>query len=581
MPSTIDKSRFLRYYGNIMFFRVVKRKHGTSHYDYLCLVESYRDQGKPRQRLLHSFGNIDHIPDEKRQQLVDSLRRALGLEQPGSQNPATLGLEQSGSQNLAALDAPHFGDLLALRKLWEQLKLPATIRHLTKDRKAGFDVELLTFLMVAHRLIDPASKLALTRWLPNAYLQGYDLEAVQVQHLYRTLDILDDIARDIEVALFLEMCHLFDRDLSLVFYDLTSTYFEGDGPTDAAYGYSRDKRSDQKQIVIALAVDRRGLPISHLTFPGNTTDSKTLAKAVADLQARFNIDRTIFVADGGLMTDANIESLTTSGYQHLIALPRTRARAHELAKDIEWRIDDAIGENVMARAVTCAEAPGIKYVVCYNPERAEQAAQIRDARIRKTTEALEDLQRQVAAGSFKDHHKIIASASAKLAKLRTKRYFRFEAQGDGQFEFHLRDDEVTKQATLDGYYFLQTDATDLEASEILEAYKTLQRVERAFRNLKDTIKLRPIRHYDDARVRGHVFVCMLSYLLGRSLELQLEAAGHPLSIERAMEALEPVRVVRNELNGRVMHCVVQRRPPEADAILRALGLTPLPVVIAD
>ncbi len=106
-------------------------------------------------------------------------------------------------------------------------------------------------------------------------------------------------------------------------------------------------------------------------------------------------------------------------------------------------------------------------------------------------------------------------------------------------------------------------------------------MERAFRDLKDTIKLRPIHHYDDARVRGHVFVCMLSYLLGRMLELKLADAGHPLSVKAAMEALEPVRVVRNELDGHLLHCVVQRRPPEADAILEALGLTPLPVVTDD
>lgn len=112
---------------------------------------------------------------------------------------------------------------------------------------------------------------------------------------------------------------------------------------------------------------------------------------------------------------------------------------------------------------------------------------------------------------------------------------------DGQFEFHLREDAVSQQAALDGYYFLQSDATDLEASQILEAYKTLQRVERAFRDLKDTIKLRPIHHYDDARVRGHVFVCLLSYLLDRMLELRLEDAGHPLSVRRAMEALESVK----------------------------------------
>jgi transposase len=553
-----------------MFFRVVKRKHADNHYDYLCLVESYRDDGEPRQRLLHSFGNIAHIPDGKRRELVRSLQRALGI-------------QETPDPHLTALDTLHFGDVLVLRSLWEELKLPDTIRRLTADRKVDFDVELLAFLMAAHRLIDPGSKLSLTRWLPKAYLQGYDLEAIGVQHFYRTLDILNDIARDIardiEEAVFLDLCDLFDRRLSVVFYDLTSTYFEGDGPAHAAYGYSRDRRPDQKQIVIALAVDDRGLPITHLVFPGNCADQKTLDAAVEDLKHRFEITRTIFVADGGVMCDANIETLTTSGYQHLIALPKIRARARRLAAGIEWTIDDAIGENVMARAVTSPDAPGIKYLVCHNPERAEQEAQIRDERIRKAIKALTDLQRQVAEGQLRDHHKIIAAASARLVKLRTKRYFKIDCPGDGQFGFHLREDKIAKQAALDGYYFLQTDATDLDASQVLEAYKTLQRVERAFRDLKDTIKLRPIHHYDDARVRGHVFVCMLSYLLGRMLELRLEDAGHPLSVTRAMEALEPVRVVRNELDGRLLHCVVQRRPPQTNAILKALGLTPLPVVL--
>ena len=435
--------------------------------------------------------------------------------------------------------------------------------------------------MVAHRLIDPGSKLALTHWLPQACLEGYDIEAIGLQHCYRTLDILDEIARDIEQALFLQLCHLLNRDLSVVFYDLTTTYFEGDGPTDAAYGYSRDKRPDQKQIVIALAVDRRGLPISHLVFAGDRADKTTLDEAVADLKERFEITRTIFVADGGVMTNANMETLMESGYQHLIALPKTRARARELAADVQWTLDDAIGENVMARAVTCAEAPKLKYLVCYNPERAEQEAQIRDARIRKATQQLKDLQRQVAEGQLKDHHKIIARASARLARLGGKRYFDLDCSEDGQFDFRVRDDALSQQAVLDGYYFLQTDATDLDACEILESYKTLQRVERAFRDLKDTIKLRPIYHYDDARVRAHVFVCMLSYLLGRMLELRLEDAGHPLSIKAAMAALEPVRVVRNQLDGRTIDCVVQRRSPEANAVLKAIGLTPLPVVIDD
>ena len=550
-----------------MFFRKVTRKHGNRTYEYLALVETYRTPKGPRQRTIHYFGNIARIPQRQRRRLVGSLSRALGLPEPTA-------------VELHSLDTRHYADVLALRALWEQLDLPATIGRLASDRGVEFDLELVCFLMVAHRLINPGSKLALTRWLPDVYLQDRDVPAVQVQHCYRALDILDGIRFEIEEALFVRLSDLFARELSLVFYDLTSTYFEGDGPSEAAYGYSRDRRPDQKQLIIALAVDKRGLPITHLTFAGNRLDHQTLEEAVGHLRERFELARVIFVADGGVMTDANLEQLATSEYQHLIAVPKRRVLVRELVGSVQWAIDDVVGENVMARELTREDAPGITYLVCYNPERAEQGAQIRQGRMRRATEGLQKIQRQVGSGHLQHHDAIVAGASRVLTAARARKYFTVHSRGDGHFAFHLQQDRIAHAAALDGYYVLQTDAPGLSAEDILGTYKTLQQVEHAFRDLKDFIQLRPIYHYTDARVRGHVFVCMLAYLLQRILELQLEAADHPQSAQVALEKLEPIRVVRNKLGDDIIDCVVQRRPEGADAILKALGLLPLPAVLA-
>jgi hypothetical protein len=211
-----------------MYFKLARKRYRDRVYEHLQLVESYRDGDRTRQRVLHSFGNVAGASEQKRARLVRSLKRALGLEGP--------------APSVAALDSRHYADLLALRTLWEELQLPALLQRLARDRAFEFDVEPIVFLMVAHRLIDPGSKLALIRWLPQVYLEGFDTQSVQVQHCYRALDWLHEAHCEIEEALFLRLSDLFDRELSLVLYDLTSTYFEGHGPPQAAYGYSRDRR---------------------------------------------------------------------------------------------------------------------------------------------------------------------------------------------------------------------------------------------------------------------------------------------------------------------------------------------------
>lgn len=545
-----------------MYFKLARKRYRDRVYEHLQLVESYRDGDRTRQRVVHSFGNIAGSSAEERRRLVRSLKRALGLDEP--------------SPSVAALDSRHYADVLALRALWEELELPTLLQRLARDRAFGFDVDPVVFLMVAHRLVDPGSKLALIRWLPRVYLAGVDAEALQVQHCYRALDWLHEVRYEIEEALFLRLSDLFERELSLVLYDLTSTYFEGDGPPHAAYGYSRDRRGDQKQLVIALAVDRRGLPITHLVFEGNRVDQKTLDDALGHLRERFPIGRTIFVADGGVMSEANVDRLVASPYQHLIALPKRRALARELAAGIDWTIDDVVGDNVMARRI---ERDGLTYLACYNPERAEQEAQIRQRRIDRARQALADLGRQVAAGSLKAHDQIVAQAASALTAARAKRYFTVRSHGDGHFDFQLREDPLARAADLEGYYFLQTDAPDLSAPDMLAAYKALQQVEHAFRELKDTIALRPIYHYSPTRVHGHIFVCLLAYLLERMLELKLQAAGLTHTAKAALELIDPIRIVRTHVDDRLLCCITQQRPRGADPVLAALDLLPLPTVL--
>ena len=303
-----------------MYVRISKKKSGSKIYEYLQLCESRRNEnGQPRVNVLANFGRLDQL-DRKR---IDSAVESL-LAFSSNPNPTRMESLEHGRVR-------DYGDMLALVHIWGRLRLSDIISRHTRDQRTGFDVADMVKTMVLNRASDPLSKLGILRWLETVFIPELKTEGVAYQHLLRAMDSLISVKEQIEKDLYNQLITLFSPKVDLVFYDITSSYFEGDGPELADYGYSRDHRPDRKQIVLALAVTREGLPIFHEVLPGSTADVSTLRDAVTTLSKRFAIEKTVIVCDRGMISKDNVAFLEENEFPYILALrPRNNAEAEEL-----------------------------------------------------------------------------------------------------------------------------------------------------------------------------------------------------------------------------------------------------------
>jgi hypothetical protein len=549
-----------------MYLRISARTKDGTTYRYLQLCESYRNQdGKPRVRVLVSLGNAAHFSPDELERMAAFLRREAGLPQLRTPVP------EAGCWK-------HYGDVLALRQLWEAYGLSERLRRLTGSGRRRFDVATVILIAVLNRLLAPASELRTWEWHHRLYLPELDGQLVPLQQFYRALDALVAIQEPLEAELFGQVRHLFNQELDVVFYDLTSTYFEGSGPPSAAYGYSRDRRPDRRQIVVAVLTDGQGLPLGFEMFPGNQADVTTLTSALEVLQERFRLGRCIFVGDSGLFSADNLGALEQAGYPYVLAVRRRSLGAHADLVHVPLSAYQSLRDDLLAY-----EGPpgddGSRVTVCFSEPRRLEQEQIRQQRLDRAQASLEALQRRVAQGRLRDARTIAAAASRYLAAAGAGKYFCLDIppQG-GQFDFRLHEQRLQQETQWDGKYFLQSNVPHATPEQTVDAYFGLQRVEAAFRGLKDYLRVRPIYHYREPRVRGHVFVAVLAYLLLRSLELQLAQAGCPLSGRRALDALGEIHAVEIRLGPKQMLTLTQPSP-QAHDLLQALRLAPLPRVL--
>ena len=261
-----------------MYFRIAPRTSAGKTYKYLQLVESYRDHGKNAQRVLYSFGNIEALRQEGQLgRLLKSLERASGR-RPRGADTAEL---QTGR-------VLEYGGVRLVQALWEQFHLSELLARLLAGRGFDFDPLAAIALIVFNRLLAPKSELGLFQWSDRLWWPPFARAPLELHHLYRALDALIEVKEPLEEHLFAQLRHLFNLEVDVVFYDLTSSYFEGAGPADLARrGYSRDGRPDCPQLVLGLAVTKDGFPIAYRLHPGNTVDVKTVQSVAHDFRRRF------------------------------------------------------------------------------------------------------------------------------------------------------------------------------------------------------------------------------------------------------------------------------------------------------
>ena len=563
-----------------MFLRTVKARgrKGEKH-EYLRLVETYREDGHTKQQVIINLGRKDLLAPH-----LDSLVRVLGGEGACS--------DWVRASQVKPDQAACWGGVLAARYLWRELGLDVIVDN-GKKTAGGDSLEERAFVLVANRLCSPGSEHHLASWLETDYVCDRNGQRwlapweehgrVQVnptwlQRWYRTLDKLVERQEAIEQALYLKLRDLFSLQAELVFYDLTSTYFEGEGPEVLGrHGYSRDGKPHNEQVQIGVVMVN-GWPIAHHVFAGNRRESETVKGIIDDLERRFGLRRVVFVGDRGMVTSDNLAMLRERKHDYLVGLQRRRR------EDIYELIMKATGPwqecpspvEAKERGVRTlvqevpGDGAGVRVFVVHSEERLAYERAMRERSMERTRSQLEKLERRVAVGKLKAPEKIGAAAAQILSRNHGHRYYGWELK-DGAFR-HFEHSNLEREKACEGKYLIQTEEQSLTPVEAVAGYKELSEVERAFRCLKDVIEMRPIYHRDDGRVQGHIFVAVLAFLLKRALEKKLKAAGSHLSGEAALEALRTIHIVQTQVGPKLQQGVTAGGS-RAREVLKALDIT--------
>jgi len=556
-----------------VFVKMTRVRRGNKSYEYLSLVEAVRDGGKVGHRVLFRLGEAAALRTSGE---LDRIIAALSAHAQGEWLPV---------DRLAAEAAPAVGSVSAVWAVWRRLGLDGWFATLggRRDRVVADAV----FAMVANRLIDPCSKRRLPEWVECDVVMPAGFRPPSLDQYYRAVDVVADHKETTETELYAKLCDLTNMDLRLVCYDLTSTYFEGDRRTTTrfpskAFGYSRDHRSDRPQVVIGLLCTGDGVPIAHHVFAGNTADVSTLPGVLDDLAHRFGVGRICVVADRGLISVDNVEVVAGHGFDHVLA-----TRLHRDATCTE-AVEASAAPTATWVPVPCANSAacdvtlgdGRRCVVVGSFERW-QRDNVRTAELVAHTEAkLSALQRRVHDHDLVDAGKIGRSAQRILGPSGVARLFDVEIS-EGHFLYHYNEAAFAFEAMLAGRYVLTTSLTPADATtaKVVTIYRQLLAVEHRFQVLKDFLHLRPVRHWTEQRVRGHIAVCVYAAIIEALIEQALTAADihdpdlpdQHLSAARALRQLHRIRDVTLTAGDHTI-AAVTRRDHLQHAIIAALHI---------
>jgi hypothetical protein len=471
---------------------------------YLQVVESYWQDGRPRQRVIATLGRLDKLA--QRGQIEGILR---SLSRFSDKVRVT---EDYRAGNLEAKRVQKIGPDLICARLWRELGIGEVLNKLLSERKFEFPLERAVYLSTLSRLFFPGSDRRTMARARDYHISGEG--ELSLHHLYRAMSFLGDNRERIEDELFFRNRDLFSS-LSLVFFDTTTLYFEGRGGESLGRrGYSKDRRPDENQMVLGMVLDDRGRPIACPAWPGNTTDASTLLPVAESLRSRFGISDICIVADRGMVGKKNTQELEGLGFSYILGVKmrlEKKAMAEILSRPGRFR---EVADNLKVKEV---RYQGKRYIVCLNPQEAERDRLSREAMVA-------DLQRKIAE-----------SPSSLIGNTGYRRYLKAGQRPEIDW------DKVREEERYDGRFVLLTN-TELSPEEVAEKYKELWRVERIFREAKDTLRTRPIYHQSDSYILGHVFCSFLALLLMHELKARTGGEFEWDEMRQDLEALYEIEV---------------------------------------
>ncbi len=475
----------------------------------VLLRESYREGDQVKKRTL---ANLSKLPDD----IIDNLKLAL--------KGATLSMNEGIPNHFEVIRSLPHGHVMAILETIKKLGLDKIISEKSSR------IRNVVVAMIVARIINPKSKLATARGFNSETCsqslgQLLDLEKADEDELYNALDWLLEKQEKIEKHLALK--HL--ESGTLVLYDVTSTYLEGNGCELGKYGYNRDKKKGKTQIVFGLLCSAKGCPIAVEVFEGNTSDGATLGGQIEKVRKGWGIENVVWVSDRGILTNSKINELVKpiEGLDYITGLTKPQIRKLAEVEVIQLGLFDQV--NLVE--FESEDYPDERLIACRNPFIAQKNQLQREALLEAVEKELDLIvqatQREKRA--LKGQDKIALRVGKVLNQFKVNKYYNLEITEEG-FSYQRKLELIAQETALDGVYVLRTslESTLMDAATTVKAYKSLSQVEEAFRCYKSIdLKVRPIYHYKGDRVKAHIFLCMLAYYV----EWHLKQCLAPLLFE--------------------------------------------------
>lgn len=573
-----------------MYLRRINKKSRGENYEYWALVESVRTERGPRQRVVATIGKLPGMDKEEytgweaiRCELDgrELLKGTLFEKSPEVPKWATVNTRKISVERIK-----RFGDVYIGLLLWKKLQLDKIFSKIQPRGRETVDWPTMYCISTLARFCEPSSELAISEsWYEKSVLEdivGVNINHVNEARLYRTLDNIlpqkDKICKHLQER----YKDLFGTDFEFLIYDVTSTYFEGQAQANkqARRGYSRDRRSDCKQVCIGLVVTIEGLPVGYEIFDGNRRDVTTLEDMVEMMEEKYGKANRVWVFDRGIVSEENIEYLNSRGAQYIVGTPKSMLKRFEA--DISEKEWEEVEAGVEVRMAKHPDYPEERIILCRSAKRGEKEK----AMLTRQKERLEDeiikVQLAVRKGRLNNPEKAgirIGRWSGRYSRAENLFDIKYIKNDKGElidFEYKYKSDRLEWADKTQGNYLLRTNIMEEDPRKLWKTYMQLNQAEGAFRTSKNDLGLRPVYHQKEQRVQAHIFICFLALSMWRCLEMWMEKSGLGRSPKKLLKELQEIRTADVLLpvkdRGTLRLRVVVKPEKHAQVLLDKMGI---------
>ena len=570
-------------YWRIMFLRrKCRHKDGKAH-NYWELVESYRTERGPRQRVVSHLGDMDD--PVMRKEILHAAGGHVSAQESLFDGPLPEWVEVN-VRKVRAERPRRFGDVWLALELIKKLGLGELFDGMMPAIHPKISWARLAEVLIVSRFCEPSSELHIAeqfyRKSALSDLMGISDEDIYDNRLYRALDKLLEHKDDIQKHLKERLGELFNISYDILLYDVTSTYFEGQvsGNPQAKHGYSRDSRPDCKQVCIGLVVTKEGIPLGYEIFEGNRHDSTTVETIVEKMESLYGKSDRIWIMDRGMASAENLELLEEQGRRYIIGTSKSqlkRFEQHLLTQD--WK---QVHEGLDVKLCPSPDGGEELFILCHSEARREKEQAIHNRFITRLEKGLLKVKKSCSSGRIKKPE-VVGRRIGRLLERYNRASPLFdidvkERDGRTDLSWTIHDTYSDWARLSEGYYLLRTNIKDWTPEDLWKAYIQLTEAEAAFRIHKQDLKLRPIWHQREDRVQAHILVCFLAYVLWKCLGQICKRSGlgnEPRTILEEIKNLMLIDVVlltRTQIEIR-LRCISKPEPPLA-FLLQRLDLRP-------